>query len=203
MTLPLIYINNNLLFLLLLSLSLFFIQCKSQTPNTDIRDCSEIQIRNANLHPALNGYYQRTQETYNNMPVFEGRSNNKIRYIWWNQYDEFTRWSIGTDKFSSSIEGFMDNQINDAWLLGTGRSWHVVNQQEWTIDQDLNVICSRQLNNNNNQNQNSGSKPPPPRGGSKPPPGRNQRQQLPVRYEIYTSSLFIHIIRHHTLSYYD
>ena len=151
---------------------LLSIRCKSQNPQSDIRDCSEIQVRNANLHPALNGYYQRTQEIYNNMPVFEGRVNNKVRYIWWNQYDEFTRWSIGSDKFSSSIEGFMDNQLNEAWLLGTGRSWHVVHQQEWTIDQDFNVVCSRTINNNNNQ-QNQDTRPPPPRGGRPPPRRRN------------------------------
>ena len=89
--------------------SLLSTTCKSQYPQTDIRDCSEIQLKNANLHPALNGYYQRTQETYNNMPVFEGRVNNQVRFLWWNQYDEFTRWSIGSDKFH--------HPLKDLWII--------------------------------------------------------------------------------------
>ena len=177
MTLLIDIISSFLIISLILSTT-----CESQNPQTDIRDCSEIQLKNANLHPALNGYYQRTKETYNNMPVFEGRVNNQVRFLWWNQYDQFTRWSIGSEKFSSSIEGFMDNQLNEAWLLGAGRSWHVVHQQEWTIDQDLNVVCSRYVNKNNQQN--ADSRPPPPRGGRPPRRNNNQQtqQQQPVSY---------------------
>ena len=148
--------------------------CLSQ--ETDIRECAELQIRNANLHPALNGFYQRTQESYNNLPVFQGQINNKVRYIWWNQYDEFSRWAIGTDKFSSSIEGFMDNKKNEAWMLGNGRSWHVVNEHEWKVDTDLNIICSRTLQQQQQQNQNNANSNEPPRGG-RPPPRRKSKQQ--------------------------
>ena len=31
----------------------------------------------------------------------------------------------------------------------------MVHQQAWTIDQDLNVVCSRYVNNNNQQNADS------------------------------------------------
>lgn len=161
---------HELVGLLLSSLFLLSTLCRSQLPQTDINDCAEVQIRNANLHPALNGFYTRTEELYTNLPVFEGKAGNKVRWLWWNQYDGFSRWSLGTDKFSSSIEGFMDNQADEAWLLGPGKSWHVVNEQEWVIDSDFYVICSRKMG------ENTGAKPPPPgrggSGGGRPPKGK-------------------------------
>eukprot|EP01084_Bolivina_argentea_P289344 496821_1 len=179
-------LQHHILLLLILSSI-----CLSQVPQSDISDCSEIQIRNANLHPALNGYYQRTSESYNNLPVFQGKTaSDKIRYIWWNKYDGFTRWSIGTEKYSSSIEGFVDNQLNEAWLLGNGRSWHVVNQQEWTIDNDLNVICSRKQvpQNNNNNNNNNNNAQSPPRGGRPPPRRKPPQPNAPMRVIKMTGS---------------
>eukprot|EP01084_Bolivina_argentea_P105157 188250_1 len=169
-------LHNHIILQLILSLLLSSI-CTAQV-STDISDCAEIQIQNANLHPALDGFYTRSQDTYNDLPVFQGQIGDKIRYIWWNKYDEFTRWSIGTEKFSSSIEGFMDNPLNEAWVLGRGRSWHVVNKQEWTVDVDMNVVCSRRSPpQNQNQNANPNAKPPPPRGGRPPPRRKVQTPQ--------------------------
>jgi len=166
----------------LITSSIFLLStlCRCQQPQTDINDCAEIQIRNANLHPALNGYYSRTEETYTNLPVFEAKSGNKVRWLWWNQYDGFSRWSLGTDKFSSSIEGFMDNQQDEAFLLGPGRSWHVVNEQEWVIDSDFYVICSRKVS-----EAAGGSKPPMPgqgrSGGARPPRDKKSSNVVPKK----------------------
>ena len=100
-----------------------------------------MEIRSSGKHPALNGYYTRSDESYNGLPTFEGTRNGKTRHLWWNPQKQFTRWSIGIDKYSNSIEAFMDNRIQQAWLQGQGRSWHVVQNGEWVVDEDMFVIC--------------------------------------------------------------
>ena len=77
------------------------------------------------------------------------------RYMWFTPHgNDFTRWAIGSEKYSTAIEAFVDNRPGNGWLLGPGRSWHVVSDGQWKVDDNLYAQCTNDNSNNINQNQN-------------------------------------------------
>lgn len=115
---------------------------------SDVLGCLEIEVKGSKLHSSINGIYHRNPELYEELPTFSHvneKGDETSRYLWWHDYETFTRWYIGGTIGSNVAEAFRDNGKNWVNLFTSDRGdhWRIVVDEEWKAEPTISVSCAK------------------------------------------------------------
>jgi len=117
---------------------------KGDKLTSDAFTCMKLELYGSELHPSTNGVYVQNPEPYNEMPNFAMVENGKkTRFMWWVDHTTYTRWYVGTNLGSQSVEGFRDSSgKNDVHLFQSNANvWNLVHDREWRQEPSVGIRC--------------------------------------------------------------
>jgi len=114
--------------------------------------CKVVTVTDTEFHPALMTGWYKTDQMLNNMPVYSQKNSNRVRWMWWKDHGAFSRWYMGTDLGSKSVEAYRDGPAGSTEMFPEKpNKWFVVNDNKWVEDRKLNIACKEWENNERSQ----------------------------------------------------